>query len=116
MRHLTIGFLLMFSLPAAAREAAPVAIGDQNGYIHALGRLNVNTASRGQLEQVPGLDSTKIDAILRARAQAPISDLTAFALAGEAQVHLKTAGDSTFYRIRQNPLRRVEQSPASAAR
>jgi hypothetical protein len=115
MRKLTIGFFLMLALPAAAKEAAPVA-SDQVSYIRALGRLNVNTATKEQLVQVPGLESAKVDAILRTRSQAPISDLATLALSEEVENHLKTEGDSTFYRIRQNPFRRVDQSPASAAR
>jgi hypothetical protein len=99
-----------------AKEASPVASSDQIGYIRALGRLNVNTASRTQLEQVPGLDSLKVDAVLRARTQAPISDLGKLELSDDVLNHLKTEGESNFYRIRQNPLRRVDQSPASAAR
>ena len=114
MRKLTIGFLLILAVPAAAKEASAVA-SDQTSYIRALGRLNVNTATKEQLVQVPGLDSTKVDAILRTRAQAPISDVTTLAVPEEVENHLKTEGDSTFYRIRQNPLRRVDQSPASAA-
>jgi DNA uptake protein ComE-like DNA-binding protein len=105
----------MLALPAAAKEASSVA-SDQTSYIRVLGRLNINTASRAQLEQVPGLDSAKIDAILRVRADAPISDLSGLALSEEAENHLKTEGSSTLYRVRQNPLRRVDQSPASAAR
>src|SRR3954451_7822945 len=111
MYKLTIGFFLILSLPAAAKEAAPVAISDQTSYIRVLGRLNVNTATRAQLEQLPDLDSAKIDAILRARSQAPISDLSSLALPEETENHLKTDGDSNLYRIRQNPLRRVDQSP-----
>ena len=116
MRNLIIGFVLSFSLTAAAKEADRVAISDQIGYIHALGRLNVNTATRGQLEQVPGLDSSKVDALLRVRAQAPIGDLDQLELTEDTLTHLKTDGDSNFCRIRQNPLRRVDLSPASAAR
>jgi hypothetical protein len=116
MTKLIIGFSLMFALPAAAKEAAQVAMSDQIGYIRVLGRLNVNTCSRAQLEQVPGLDSTKVDAVLRARSQAPIGDLGKLELSEDVLNHLKTDGDSNLYRIRQNPLRRVDQSPASAAR
>ena len=106
----------MLAVPAAAKEAAAVASSDQISYIRALGRLNVNTATKEQLAMVPGLDSSKVDAILRTRSEAPISDLTNLSLSEEVENHLKTDGDSTFYRIRQNPLRRVDQSPASAAR
>jgi hypothetical protein len=103
----------MFTSAALAKEAAPVAAGDQNGYIRALGRLNVNTATRAQLELVPGLDSSKIDALLQQR---PIRELEGLPLPEDALVHLKTEGDSTFYRVRQNPLRRVDSTPQSAAR
>ncbi len=116
MRNLILAFLLAFSAAAQAKEAAPAAAGDPIGYIRALGRLNVNTASRAQLEMVPSLDSAKIDALLRMRTQAPISDLEKLALPEDALAHLKTDGDSTFYRVRQNPLRRVDSTPASAAR
>jgi hypothetical protein len=112
-RKLILAFLLLFPAAVQAKEAAPVATGDQNGYIRALGRLNVNTASRAQLELVPGLDSSKIDALLQAR---PIRDLEKLPLSEDALDHLKTEGDSTFYRVRQNPLRRVDPTPQSAAR
>jgi hypothetical protein len=112
-RTLIIAILFSFSVGAQAKEAAPVAAGDQNGYIRALGRLNVNTASRAQLELLPGLDSSKIDALLQAR---PIRDLEKLPLSGDVLDHLKTEGDSTFYRVRQNPLRRVDSTPQSAAR
>jgi hypothetical protein len=116
MTRLIISLSLMFCVSAGAKEAAPVAAGDQTGYIRALGRLNVNTASKDQLQQVPGLDSSKVDELLRVRTQAPISDLATLDLTDEVTVHLKTEGDSTFYRVRQNPLRRVDSTPASAAR
>jgi hypothetical protein len=113
MRKVIVLFSLILSVSAGAKDAAPPAAGDQTGYIRALGRLNVNTASRAQLELVPGLDSAKIDALLDVR---PISDLDMLALPEDALTHLKTEGDSNFYRVRQSPLRRVGQSPASAAR
>jgi len=106
--------LIFLAIPslAQAKEAAPAAAGDQVGYIRALGRLNVNTASRAQLEMVPGLDSPKIDAVLRARAAGPIADMDGLALPEDALDHLKTEGDSNFYRVRQSPLRRVSPAPS----
>ena len=115
MRKLIIGFALILAAPVGAKEAAPVA-SDQIGYIRVLGRLNVNTASKAQLEQVPGLDSTKVDEILRARAEGPVADLSFLDVNDDALLHLKTEGDSNLRRVRQNPVRRVDQSPASAAR
>jgi hypothetical protein len=117
IRNLILSFSLLFSFGAQAKEASPAAAGvvasDQPGYIRVLGRLNVNTASRAQLELVPGLDSSKIDALLQVR---PIRDLEKLELPEDALVHLKLDGDSNLYRVRQNPLRRVDPSPASAAR
>jgi hypothetical protein len=115
MRVLIIGFVMFLSTLASAKEAGVVA-GDQLGYTHVLGRLNVNTATRAQLELVPGLDSSKIDAMLAAREKAQIVDLAGFSMTEEVELHLKTDGDSNLVRIRQNPLRRVDPTPASAAR
>jgi hypothetical protein len=112
MRVLIVGLLIFLAAPATAKEAGPVA-SDQTGYIRALGRLNVNTATREQLLQVPGLDGQAVDGLLAAREKAPIADLSALALGDEIAAHLKTDGDSTFYRIRQNPLRRLDV-PAAA--
>ena len=115
MRLLVIGFITLLSGHALAKEAGAVA-GDQIGYIRVLGRLNVNTASRAQLELIPGFDSSKIDEVLAARDKAPITDLEGFSMAEEVSLHLKTDGDSNLVRIRQNPLRRVDSTPATAAR
>ena len=115
MRFLMIGFIMLSSTLVEAKEAGVVA-GDQIGYIRVLGRLNVNTATRAQLELVPGLDSSKIDEMLAARDKTPIVDLAGFSVTEEVELHLKTDGDSNLVRIRQNPLRRVDSTPASAAR
>ena len=115
MRILLFGIAIFLAASASAKEAGVVA-GDQIGYIRALGRLNVNTATREQLELVQGLDSSKVDALLTAREKGPITDLSALSLTEDAASHLKIDGTSTFFRIRQNPLRRVDLSPASAAR
>jgi hypothetical protein len=105
--------LVFLAIPSIgqAKEAAPAAASDQSGYIRVLGRLNVNTASRAQLELVPGLDSSKIDGLLRARSAAPIADLGLLGLPEDALDHLKTEGESNLYRVRQNPLRRVSPAP-----
>ena len=112
-RNLILAISLLFSMAAQANDATPVVAGDQIGYIRVLGRLNVNTATRVQLAQLPGLDSAKIDALLQVR---PILDLEKLDLPEDALAHLKTEGDSTLYRVRQNPLRRVDLTPASASR
>jgi hypothetical protein len=116
MRYLIIGISLAVFSPASAKQAAPVASCDHFGYTRVLGRLNVNRASRAELQLVPGLDSAQIDELLHARAQGPITDLTQLALSEEALNHLKTEGESNLYRVRQNPLRRIDSVPASAAR
>jgi hypothetical protein len=104
--------LVFLAIPSVgqAKEAASVAASDQTGYIRVLGRLNVNTASRAEFELVPGLDSSKIDGLLRARSAAPIADLGPLGLPEDALDHLKTEGDSNLYRVRQSPLRRVSPS------
>jgi hypothetical protein len=88
---------------AAAKAATPVAA-VQNEDIRVLGRLNVNSATREQLLTVPGLDATSVDAILKQRLTAPISNLGALPLPAEAIEHLKTDGDSDYRRIRRLPL------------
>jgi hypothetical protein len=88
---------------AAAKAASPVAA-VQNEDIRVLGRLNVNSATREQLLTVPGLDPATVDAILKQRQQAPISDLSGLPLPADAVDHLKTGGDSDYRRIRRLPL------------
>ena len=103
MRMLMCGITLLISSVAAAKAASPVAA-VQNEDIRVLGRLNVNSASREQLLTVPGLDATSVDAIVKQREAAPISDLGALSLPTEATEHLKIDGDSDYRRIRRLPL------------
>jgi hypothetical protein len=105
--------VLLLPLAATAKEAAPLAA-DQNQDIHVLGRLNVNTATREQLLRVPGLDATAVDVLLTSRARAAITELPP--LPDEARAHLKTEGTSTLYRIRQNPLHRLDDASATSRR
>jgi len=110
-----IGIVTLFSLPATSGEAAGVATaatvvaadGANAPQIRTVGRLNVNTASRDALLKVPGLEAAQVDAILAARADHEITDLAPLALPEAALIHLKTAGESNFYRIQQNPLVRL---------
>jgi hypothetical protein len=88
---------------AGAKAASPVAA-VQNEDIHVLGRLNVNTATREQLLTVPGIDAAGVEAILKERQAAPISNLGSLPLTPEAIDHLKTDGDSDYRRIRRLPL------------
>jgi hypothetical protein len=94
---------------AEERSADP----NEQPQVRAVGRLNVNTASREQLLKVPGLDETAADQLLRLRARAPIADLHAARLSDEAAVHLKTDGESNFYRLRQLPLRQLDDTTVS---
>ncbi len=107
MRSLMCGIALLISSVAAAKAAAPVAA-VQNEDIRVLGKLNVNQATREQLLTVPGLDAGAVDAILRERAKAPISNLGALPLPADAVEHLKTDGDSDYRRIRRLPLQVVD--------
>jgi DNA uptake protein ComE-like DNA-binding protein len=102
------------STPATAAPAAPTGADET---VRTLGRVNVNTATRELLLSVPGLDGAVADELIRERAQAPIVDLaTVHQLPEEALSHLKTSGASDLRRIRQLPLVRLDQSPASASR
>ena len=103
MRSLMCVFALLISTVAAAKAATPVAA-VQSEDIRVLGRLNVNVATREQLLTVPGIDPAVVDAILKQREAAPISNLGALPLSPESTEHLKTNGDSDYRRIRRLPL------------
>jgi DNA uptake protein ComE-like DNA-binding protein len=96
--------------PAMATEGAVTVTavasdGVSQPQVKAVGRLNVNTASRAELTRVPGLDGAAIEAILATRAASPIQDLARVAgIPAETLRHLKTEGMSNFTRILQNPL------------
>jgi DNA uptake protein ComE-like DNA-binding protein len=125
MKTLLLAFAIQCPLAAHAKESAaqpvaqpaavvPAVVEDS---IRTLGRLNVNTATREQLLTVPGLDAATVDDLLRERSRSPIVDLAALRqLSDEALTHLKTSGASDIRRIRQLPLVRLDQSPASASR
>jgi hypothetical protein len=98
---------------AAAKAATPVAA-VQSEDIRVLGRLNVNVATREQLLTVPGLDVATVDAILKQRETAPISNLAALPLPPEATEHLKTNGDSDYRRIRRLPLQVLDTVQTAA--
>lgn len=112
MKTLVLVIAGLFAGTAAAHEAAAVAAaatgvagdGVQGPQPRAVGKINVNTATREQLLRVPGLEAASVDALLAAR---PVSDLAPFVLAPEARAHLKLSGDSTFFRILQGPLVRL---------
>lgn len=96
-------------------EASPATAVASGGVIEpqirVIGRLNVNTASREQLLQVPGLDPGRVDALIAAR---PLRDLATQDLPAVAASHLKTDGESTFTRIQKGPLVRLDASPSRA--
>ena len=83
MRVLPVIFFSFFATAAVAGEATPAATpatavasdGASQPQLKAVGRLNVNTATRHELSAVPGLDPTAIQAILEARTTARIADL-----------------------------------------
>ncbi len=114
MRSFVLALALLAGPRAHAKEATTVAT-DANEDIRAVGRVNVNAATRAELLRVPGLDAVHADALLAARAVAPIADLSAFSLPDDALSHLKTYGDSNFYRVRLHPLARFDE-PARATR
>ncbi|HZS38863.1 MAG TPA: hypothetical protein VFF06_18650 [Polyangia bacterium] len=101
--------------PVASAKEATVAAADSVQDIRAVGRLNVNRATREQLLRVPGVDEVEADALLARRAEGPIGVLGGFGLPPAALEHLKTDGESNFCRIVQLPLRRLD-APATAAR
>jgi len=118
MKTSVIIFVSMFGSLAGAREAGRLATatmvsstGVESPQLRAVGRLNVNTASRAQLLKVPGLEANAVEAILEARLVAPIADLAKVtALPDEVAAHLKTEGDSNFYRVLQLPLQHLDAS------
>jgi hypothetical protein len=114
MRAIGLILLLTTSSVVTAKEASEVAA-EQKQDIRVVGRLNVNRATREQLGRVPGLDAAAIDALVAARKTQPIADLTSFTLPELALAHLTTDGESTFCRILQLPLVRLEY-PTDARR
>lgn len=120
MKTLTLVMITVFGATAFAKEATSVAStatvvageGVNQPQIRAVGRLNVNTATRDQLLKVPGLEPAQVEAILAAR---PLATLTAIPnIPAEVLSHLKTDGDSNFFRILQNPLVRLDKSPLAS--
>ena len=115
MKATIIGIITVFAMPgfaqAAARGATTATVvaadGVQTPQIRCVGRLNVNSATRDDLAKVPGLDPATIETILGARTSGEISDLVSFNLPEEAAAHLKTSGESNFYRVQLNPLVRL---------
>jgi DNA uptake protein ComE-like DNA-binding protein len=118
MKTSVIMFVSLFGSMASAREAGRLATatmvsstGVEQPQLRAVGRLNVNTASRTQLLKVPGLEPAAIEAILEARVVAPIADLAHVTpLPEEVAAHLKVDGDSNFYRVLQLPLQHLDAS------
>jgi hypothetical protein len=120
MKTLALVIITVFGSTAFAKEATSVASaatvvagdGVNQPQIRAVGRLNVNTASREQLLKVPGLETAQVDAILAAR---PLNTLTAIPnIAADVLSHLKTDGESNFFRILQNPLVRLDRAPLAS--
>lgn len=100
----------------AAAATAVAADGVDQPQLRVVGRLNVNTATREQLLQVPGLDAAAVEALLEARVQQPIVEITRVtAVPDEALRHLKTSGASNFTRLLQHPLQRLGEAPHSHA-
>ncbi len=123
----TLGFALLASSlapsVASARETsllsaatATATQAPQKEDIRVLGRLNANVATRDELLQVPGIEATKVDEILEARAQGALSSLDRFGLAPDVLSRLSLEGRSTLRRIRVLPLETFAQSPKSATR
>jgi DNA uptake protein ComE-like DNA-binding protein len=111
-------FALLLALaagPVAGAKEATVAAADSVQDIRAVGRLNVNHAAREQLLKVPGVDAALADALIARREAAPIRDLAGLGLPESALAHLKTDGESNFYRLVQLPLVRLD-APSTAAR
>jgi DNA uptake protein ComE-like DNA-binding protein len=103
---IVVTILLVSSLVEA--KATLQSTDETPGSVRVLGRLNLNEATREQLETIPGLDPRAVDAIVAQRQKGAIRDLSALALSPEALSHLKTSGESDYRRIRQLPLQMIE--------
>ncbi len=112
MRTLTLVITLFSASLATAKEATQLA-GDAIVDSRAVGRVNVNTATREQLLKVPGLDEATVDGLMVCR---PIRDLGSVvpALPTPALDHLKTDGLSNFARLVQGPLVRIDVTSSAA--
>jgi hypothetical protein len=116
MRSLALIFIISALCPAVSRaaEAAPVAIAQKDD-IRLLGKLNVNTATREELLQIPSLTEREVDQLLEARTRGPLRSLVSFTLPAEANGRLSLSGPSTLRRIRALPLE-IYAQPSSATR
>ena len=114
---LTLALTITYPVFAFAKEATPLA-GVQKEDIRLLGRLNVNTASRDELLQLPALDNEKVDQLIEARTRGPLTDasLAVFQLPADISTRLCTSGPSTLRRIRPLPLETFAPTPSSAKR
>ncbi len=83
--------------------------------IRLLGKLNVNTATRDELLQIPALTEREVDQLLEARTRGPLRSLASFTLPAEANGRLSLSGPSTLRRIRALPLE-IYAQPSSATR
>ena len=117
MRLVPLALALTMTYPAMgfAREAAPSAV-VQKEDIRLLGRLNVNTATRDELLQLPTLDAQKVDELLDARTRGALTSLAVFQLSADASARLSLEGPSTLRRIRPLPLEIFAVTPHSATR
>jgi hypothetical protein len=100
-------------MAAAAEASAGATV--QKEDIRLLGKLNVNTATREELLQIPALTEREVDQLIEARTRGPLRSLAAFSLTAEATNRLSFTGASTLRRIRPLPLE-IYAQPASATR
>jgi len=120
MRYLPLATLLLMTAPAFAADKEPTVLAamhveESHNDVHLLGKLNVNTATREQLQSIAALEPSDVDALLAARAHGTITSLAAFDLSDEALDRLTVKGPSTLRRIRALPLEVFAPAPQSAA-
>ena len=117
MRLVPLTLALTMTYPAMlfAREAAPSTV-VQKEDIRVLGRLNVNTATRDELMQLPVLDTPTVDQLIEARTRGRLTSLVVFQLSADAAARLSVDGPSTLRRIRPLPLETYAVTPHSATR
>ena len=116
MRALPCAVVISLSWPAFAFAAETGVVASvQKEDVRLLGKLNVNTASRDELREVPGLSEREVDQLVDARTRGPLRSLASFSLAPEAQSRLCLTGASTLRRIRPLPLE-IYAQPSSATR
>ena len=103
-----VGSTLTQASPSAPRTTRAASVPEE---IHVLGHVNVNEATRAELERVPGLTRADVARILKTREQGPLTGVGTLGVSKQAARYLRTAGPTDLVRLRKLPLERAAVDP-----